>query len=72
MCIHVSQWSTFLYSPRPGIQSSRLNAWAVRLVIQSRRSGRPPGLDKANNSPTHAGGYVFVYSRMRGRAHRSL
>ena len=28
--IYVSQWSTFLYSPSPGIQSSRPNAWLFR------------------------------------------
>ena len=47
----MSQWSTFLYSPWLGIQSSRLNAWTVHLVIQSRQFRRPPGLDKANIPP---------------------
>ena len=32
---------------------------------------KPPGLDEARKSPTHAGGYDFVYSRMRGRAHQN-
>ena len=62
--IYMSQRSTFLYSPQPGSQSSRLSAWSVRLVIQVRRSRRPPGLDKVN-IPPHACGRI----RLRILAH---
>ena len=33
---------------------------------------KPPELDRVSKSPTHAGGYDFVYSRMRGRAHQNV
>ena len=68
----MSQRLTFPHSPRLGIRSSRLNAWSVCLVIQSRRFAKPPEPDKVSKPPpSHAGGYNFVYSRMCGRAHQS-
>ena len=44
--VHVSQQSTFLYSPRTRIQSSRPDAWSVQDVIQVGRSVRPPSPGK--------------------------
>ena len=45
---YVSQQSTFLYSPRTRIQSSRLDAWSVQDVIQAGRSVRPPSPGKVS------------------------
>ena len=44
----MSQQSTFLYSPRTRIQSSRPDAWSVQDVIQAGRSVRLPSLGKAS------------------------
>ena len=49
---HVSQQSTFLYSPRTRIRSSRPDAWSVQDVIQAGRSVRPPSPGKAS-APLH-------------------
>ena len=45
---HMSQQSTFLYSPRTRIRSSRPDAWSVQDVIQAGRSVRPPSPGKAS------------------------
>ena len=45
---HMSQQSTFLYSPRTRIRSSRLGAWSVQDVIQAGRSVGPPSPGKAS------------------------
>ena len=46
--LHVSQQSTFLYSPRTRIWSSRPDAWSTQDVIQAGRSVRPPSPGKAS------------------------
>ena len=52
MCVnsleYMSQQSTFLYSPRTRIRSSRPDAWSVQDVIQAGRSVRPPSPGKAS------------------------
>ena len=44
----MSQQSTFLYSPRTRIRSSRPDAWSIQDVIQVGRSVRLPSPGKAS------------------------
>ena len=44
----MSQQSTFLYSPRTRIRSSRLDTWSIQDVIQAGRSVRLPSPGKAS------------------------
>ena len=59
--LHMSQWVTFLYSPRLGIQSSRPNAWPPGWLSSPGGLARPPRLDKARRPP-HACGRIHLHN----------
>ena len=67
----MSQWMTFLYSPRLGNRSSRPVTKPTAMLSKAWQSCGTSNLDGAIAPTTGVGGYNFISARMCGKAPRN-